>query len=111
MLEHQRQGTVDLVRPDEAVTTDRVGEIQAVFERCLGHGQPRVVVNFDRVPMIDGAGLEFLLHWRDRYAGCGGALKLAAPNALCADILRITGVSDEVEVYRDPVAAVASFAQ
>ena len=38
------------------------------------------------------------------------AVKIAEANPLCADILRITGVDEQIEVYSDVTAAIGSFA-
>ena len=38
-------------------------------------------------------------------------MKLAGVNALCSDILRVTGVGDQFEQYPQVKAAVGSFAE
>lgn len=111
MFESSRQGAVDLVAgkvPLDRSTAPQLGELlQASLER----GQPRVVLNLAHVPLIDSAGLDLLLDYRDKYRVRGGSLKLATPSALCRDILRITGVAAQLEIHEDALAAVGSFAR
>jgi hypothetical protein len=53
--------------------------------------------------------LELLLNAHDSFAERGGAFKVAAATPLCRDILSVTGVSDDVEVYDEVTMAVRSF--
>jgi anti-anti-sigma regulatory factor len=53
--------------------------------------------------------LEALLDARDLLRESGGTLKLAAVSPLCADVLRIAGISQLFETYHDAKAAVRSF--
>ena len=111
MFERSQQGAVDLVRGDEPLNLERVMDASELLEACANRGQPRIVIDLKRVPLIDSAGLELLLDVRDRCLKRGGALKLAAPNHLCEDILRITDVAPQFEIFDDVVSAVGSFAQ
>lgn len=110
MLERTRQGAVDLIRGDEPITVDRLPDVERLLAECLGSGQPRAVVDLARVPLVDSAALESLLDHQDKFKARGGALKLAAPNLLCRDILAITGVDRHFEIFSDAVSAVGSFA-
>ena len=111
MFQRSKQGAVDLVRGGSPINRETLEELEPVLAACAGHGQPRVVLDLAQVPLFDGAGLERLLDYRDLYRGRGGALKLGGPNALCRDILRITGLAAQFEVYDDALAAVGSFAR
>lgn len=110
MFERGRTGAVDLVRGADPIHAPSLKQLSAVFDDCLAHGQPRLVLDLEKVPLIDGQGLELLLEYQERCVERGGAMKLAAPNALCSDILLVTDVASRFDVFRDCVSAVGSFA-
>jgi anti-anti-sigma factor len=111
MYDCNRSGAVDMISSSLPLT----GEQQAAFlntvEGCFGNGQPRIVFDISRIPLIDSVGMESLLEARDRCQKLGGTLVLASPNALCRDILRINGIDKEISVYDDKIKALGSFAR
>lgn len=111
MFESSKQGAVHLVTGDCPLNLEGVGNARRVLEECLSKGQPRVVLQMQGVALLDSAGLELLLDIRDACLRRGGALQLAAPNPLCRDILRATGLTGQFSVYDDAIAAMGSFAQ
>lgn len=111
MFEPSRQGAVDVIAGDEAINADHVEHLEPLLQAGMKRGQPRVVLHLGEVPLVDSRGLELLLDYRDRYAQGGGALKLVAPSPLVRDILHITGLEGEFEIFTDVVSAVGSFAQ
>jgi anti-anti-sigma factor len=111
MFKHTRQGAVELIQGDVPLNLDHIAEVEELLAECEAAGQPRIVIDLDLVPLIDSTGLELLLDLRDRCLQKGGAVKLASPNNLCEEILRITGVGEKFEIYGDSVAAAGSFAQ
>lgn len=110
-FERARQGAVDLIRGDDPITVDQAPFVARLLDECLAVGQPRTVVDLSRVPLVDSAGLELLLNYQDSFQQRGGALKLAAPNPLCRDILMVTGVERHFEIFTEAVSAVGSFAE
>jgi len=111
MFEWNKHAAVDVVRGAEPINRLTAGDIATLIERHLQAGQPRLVLDLERVPLIDSAGLEMLLNLRDTCQRRGGSMKLAAPNALCRDILLVTDVGTKFEIFGDVTAAVGSFAQ
>ena len=105
------QGAVDVLRGDDAMTSERLQLLSDLLEECLEQGQPRVVLDMQHVPLIDSAGLELLLDTQTDFQQRGGALKLAAVNALCEEILQISGVANQVEIHNEISRAVGSFAE
>lgn len=110
MFERGRTGAVDIVRGDDPINAPALKQLSAVLDECLVHGQPRLVLDLEKVPLIDSQGLELLLEYQERCLERGGAMKLAAPNALCHDILMVTDVGTRFDVFRDCVVAAGSFA-
>jgi anti-anti-sigma factor len=109
MFERVTQGAVDLIRGDEPVNAEHVEELAKLLEESAGRGQPFAVLDMERVPLVDSAGLELLLDYREKFQQLGGALKLSTPNPLCEDILSITGVGASFEIFRESLSAVGSF--
>lgn len=111
MFERSRTGAVDILRGQDPINLQNVKQLGEQLEACLASGQPHVVLDLERVPLIDSAGLELMLDFQDRCAERAGVMKLAAPTALCRDILNVTGVATRFDIYQDSLAAVGSFAQ
>lgn len=111
MFERTRQGAVDVVSGDDPLNEDHVPRVLTLLQQCGGHGQPRVVLDFARVPLLDSTGLEMLLDVHEDFQRRGGALKLAVGNALCREILLVTGVGGSFEMFPEANSAVGSFVQ
>ncbi len=111
MYKHSQHGSVDVISGDAALAADAVEGILELFEQRAEHGQPHVVFDLGQTPYFDSTGLELLLDLRDRCTARGGALVVAAPNALCRDVLHVTRLDREFDLYDDPVSAAGSFAR
>ena len=111
MFSYTKQGAVKVIVGDEPLNVENAAEAAKVCDEALGQGQPRLVFQLQNVPLIDSAGLELLLDVRDRCMQRGGALHLAAPSALCRDILTATQVAREFAIFDDGLSAVGSFSQ
>lgn len=109
MVELEKHGAVHVIRGDAPLNADVVEQFAERLEECLHDGLPRIVVDLAKVPLIDSAGLELLLDYRDKCQRSGGDLKLAALNRLCEEILFVTGVEQEIEVVPETLRAIGSF--
>ena len=109
MFEQTRQGSVDVIFGGDPLNSEIVDRLRPLLELYLEEGQPHVVLDLQGVPLIDSAGLELLLDIHEQYQQRGGALKLSSVNALCAEILKVSGVGRQLETYSDTGAAVGSF--
>lgn len=109
MFHLSRQGAVDVLEGRGPLNGDSAASVRELLDRCVAHGQPRVVVSLEEVPLLDSVGLELLLDVRDQCLQRGGTLALAAPNTLCRDILHVTGLDRSMELHDDVLAAVGSF--
>jgi anti-anti-sigma factor len=109
MFERAKQGVVNVISGDDPLNVDSLSEVTQLLDECIAEGQPRIVIDFQAIPLIDSAGLELLLDVYDQCVQRGGMLCLAGPNCLCRDILRITGVAERSEIHEDALSAVGSF--
>ncbi len=111
MFEVESQGAIDVIAPTEPLNHENAQELSETLEKELSQGQPMVVLDLSSVPLMDSAGLESLLEAQQSLQWKGGILKLAGPTKLGEDILRITGVGEQFETYRDVKLAAGSFAR
>ena len=111
MYQRNIQGAVHIVSGDDPLNLEHVKEVKQLLEACMDRGQPRAVLDLERVPLIDSAGLELLLDMNEEFARRGGSLKLATENPLCKEILSLTGVGRHFEIYSETAGAVSSFVQ
>ena len=111
MWKKERHGAVDVVAGDQPLTIDNADALRRTMMECIERGQPRIVLDCHQIPLMDSKGLELLLDIRQACARRGGQFQLAAVNALCRDILQVTGVVSQFEIHSDSVVAAGSFAQ
>ena len=111
MFKHSQQGSVDVIHGDDSLIVEHIDQISELIDECIKRGQPRIVFDMERVSLIDSSGLEMLVDACERCLQRGGILKLAAPNPLCGEILSITGVAPQFEIFGDVVSAAGSFSQ
>lgn len=111
MFHIEKQGAVSVVRPQTPIAGEHCAKLADGIAAGLGAGRPMLVMDLHNVPLLDSAGLELLVGLCDRLEARGGAVKLAAVNPLCGDILRVTGVGDRFEQFPQAKQAVGSFAE
>jgi anti-anti-sigma factor len=111
MFAVKSQGAVEVVVPNVPLKGEYVDELRETVEQCLAEGIPMLVLNLHDVALMDSAGLEALLDVRDTVEKRGGTVKLASPTPLSQDILRVSGVGQQFEVFADEKSAVRSFVQ
>ena len=111
MFERTRTGAVNILQGNDPVNLQNAKRLAELLDECLVTGQPRIVFDLERVPLIDSAGLELLLDYQDRCLERGGVMTLSTPNQLCRDILTVTEVISRLEVFPDSLAAIGSFVQ
>jgi anti-anti-sigma factor len=111
MFALEKQGAVCVLRPKTPIEAKHCDEMKHTVLQGLGVGRPMLVVDFHDVPLVDSAGLNSLLELREALEAKGGAVKFAAVNPLCADILRVTGIGVKFEQHPLVRNAVGSFAE
>ncbi len=111
MFAVRSQGAVEMIVPTVPLKSENVEELMETVHHCLADGLPMLVLNMHDVALMDSAGLESLLDIRDLVQKRGGTVKLASLTPLCQDILRVSGVGRNFEVFVDEKSAVRSFVQ
>jgi anti-anti-sigma factor len=111
MFNALRQGAVFVVTGDEPLHVESVDVARAALSTCLQKRQPKIVFDLEQIPLVDSAGLELLTSTRRECMRRGGVLQLARPNHLTADILRMTGLDGQFNIFDSVRAGVGSFAR
>lgn len=111
MISVEPQGAVDVVRLSGPLNYENADELVETVQSGLTDGQPMVVLDMSDVPLMDSAALEALMDIRDWTLLKGGVVKLASLTPLCEDVLRVTGVGGNFQMYKDVKVAVGSFVQ
>ena len=109
MFERSTQGAVSVISTRDPLSGPVVEELREISNELLVAGQPMLVFDMSEMPLISGTGLELLLDMKQSFLRRGGNLKIAAPNSLCRDVFRITGVADHFEIHGGLNEAVGSF--
>ncbi len=105
-----RHGAITVVRPEGPFRAETIESINNALNPILGSGVPYVVIDMSNTPLIDGAGLEWVLALDDKCCRRGGCVRLCSVGELCQDILRITAVGASVQQFDDLPVALGSFA-
>lgn len=109
MYHRSMHGAVHVIRGDEPLTESSVDELQEIATSLLDSGQPFSVLDMSEIKLMDSAGLESIIEIRQQFTQRGGSLKLACPVPLCRNIMHVTGVEDEFEIFSRLSEAVGSF--
>lgn len=102
-------GVAVYLAPDSAIVEEGVDDLSRAVHEGVGHGMTNVVLDMKNVPVVDSAGLEFLLDLSQRLREEGGSLRIANVRPICKDIFAITEVDQVVPVYEDLDGAGRSF--
>lgn len=102
----QRSGAI-VVHVDNPLRQDEAQRLQQQLEQPLRQGIPQVIVDMTSTPLVDGAGLEWLLDLDGQCSQAGGSVRLCGVNELCQDILLITGIGNRLEQFDTLSAALA----
>lgn len=105
-----RHGAVMVLRPSGALRVEAVESLDQQIRPTLSGGVPYIVLDLAETPLIDGAGLEWVLALDETCCRRGGCVRICGAGELCRDILRITAVGSTVQQFDDLTAALGSFA-
>lgn len=86
------------LRPQGPLVAETVASFASHARAALAAGAEALVVDLEEVTTLDRQALDVLLDIAGELHQGGGSLALAAPNGLCADILRISQVDQAIPV-------------
>jgi anti-anti-sigma factor len=105
-----RHGAITVLRPNGPLRAEAIEQLDNHLTPALAGGVPNVVIDLAETPLIDGAGLEWILNLDERCCRHGGCVRICNVGELCRDILRITVVGSSVQQFEDLTLALGSFA-
>jgi anti-sigma B factor antagonist len=85
-------------------------EIKQAVDALIDKGTKNILLNLEKVPYIDSAGLGEVIRCFTALRRIGGSLKLLSPNSRIIDLLDITNLLNVFDWYDDESSAVKSFA-
>jgi anti-anti-sigma factor len=105
-----RHGAVSVLRPSGPLRADALESLHEQVDSVLSGGVPYIVIDLSETPLIDGAGLEWILDLDETCCRRGGCVRICNAGELCRDTLRITAVGSCVQQFDDLTVALGSFA-
>ena len=109
MFEVSQKGAIRIISTNKPMVSEALEEFQNTVSDVFAGGRPMAILNLENVPLLDSAALETLLEVASRFDRIGGGFKIAQPNLLCHDVLRMTGIDQKIEVHQQLADAVRSF--
>ena len=106
----ERKGAITVLRPSGPLRAEDVESLDEQLRPMLSGGLPLVVIDLSDTPLIDGAGLEWILELDEACCQRGGCVKISSACELCRDVLRITSVGASVQQFDELTLALGSFA-
>jgi len=102
-------GSVTVLLPRGAIAQDDVEAFARSVEEFNHKTNGRMVLDFSQVPYLDSRGVEVLWDLADRRRQGGQTTKLASVPELCREILELTGIAENLDLFDSPESAVRSF--
>lgn len=84
-------------------------EIKQAVDDLLKNGYKKILLNLEKVPYIDSAGLGEIIRCFTALRRNGGSFKLLSPNSRIIDLLDITNLLNVFDWYDDEPSALKSF--
>ena len=108
-IETTQMGSVLVLTPQGAVAQDDVDEFACLMEDHRRKTNGRLVLDMTQVSFLDSRGVEAIWDFADHQHESGQTTKLAAVPELCREILELTGVGSQVDIFDSCESAVRSF--
>ncbi|MCA9036536.1 MAG: STAS domain-containing protein [Planctomycetaceae bacterium] len=105
-----QQGAVIVARIDGIMTLENLDTAHQHLLARAQKRQPRMLLDLTGVPLIDSSALELMVELQAACNRRGGGVKLVGLNVLCEEILQITGLLSQFEVFDNQITAMGSFA-
>jgi anti-anti-sigma factor len=90
-----------LIRPEGDLAGPEADALRRLADAQVGGGAADVVIDFEAVCFVSGAGLDALLAVKRRCESRAGRLRLARLTANCREILNLTRLTDRFECHTE----------
>jgi anti-anti-sigma factor len=83
----------------EPINHQNCKELEASILGAIGKSNLAIILECKEVSYLDSAALEMLLRLQDAIKERGSMMKLVGLNALCRDIISVTRLINQINVY------------
>ncbi len=108
-IHEQNQGAVAVLKPAGPLAQEDAKVFKEHLAKNLGVHLGRFVVDLSDVPFVDSAGLEALVDVTEQLAQSGRTLKLCGANKTIREVLHLTNLAGQFDLFEDVNTAVRSF--
>ena len=106
----RKKGDIAILDLDgKLLTGNDVGYYRDVFETLIKGGETKVILNFEKLSMMDSTGLGELTRSYTSAKKNGGEVKLVNRTQKIEDVLSVTKLITVFDTYEDEETAVKSF--
>lgn len=104
-------GAVSIIKAGTSLAGDGLNQCRQGLDDCLALRRALLILDLSDSPLINSQGLEFIVDAQEQCLSRGGKLVVAEPQALCREVLYITGVDQRVAVFDNIRNALGDFAR
>ncbi|MBD3317270.1 MAG: anti-sigma factor antagonist [Chitinivibrionales bacterium] len=102
-------GNVWALRVDRSILQENVPVLRERLSALIGEGKIRIVVDLSGASYLSSLGVAVIVDAKNRIAEAGGNLRLACVNQLIYNLLDITNLTKQLEIFDTVDEAVQSF--
>jgi anti-sigma B factor antagonist len=109
-IEVRSQATVKVIKlRGRLALGEPVERLRATVEDLLSSGENRLVLDLEELATMDSSGIGLLSRLLTLSKQQGGSLKLVNPSKFVVQTLKLVGLLNLFEIFRETQAAAASF--
>jgi len=101
-IDVRRLGEAELVLVEGTLDLATKRRLQAVLDARVAEGRSEIVVDLDRVRLLDAGTAGMLVTVADRAESAGGALRVIGARGLCLEVLQIVSLDKRLHAYDEP---------
>lgn len=108
-IDVRRLGEADLVLVEGSLDLATTPRLRAVLDARLDEGRHHVVLDLNRVKLLDAGAAGMLVGVADRAERGGGALRAVGARGISLDVLQIVSLDKRLSAYDEPADILAKF--
>jgi RNA polymerase sigma-B factor len=108
-IDVRRLGEADLVLVEGSLDLATTSRLRAVLDARLAEGRHHLVLDLDRVKLLDAGAAGMLVGVADRAERTGGALRAVGARGISLEVLQIVSLDKRFRAYDDPADVLAAF--
>jgi RNA polymerase sigma-B factor len=108
-IDVRRLGEADLVLVEGSLDLATTPRLRAVLDARLDEGRRHLVLDLDRVKLLDAGAAGMLVGVADRAERGGGALRAVGARGISLDVLQIVSLDKRLSAYDEPAVILAAF--